>query len=717
MKLPDSRSTRWTRLAAGFLASLALAAPAAADGGKTVSTSSQQIAIAMSTNAKCDGVRDLMVDTLVYQMVVGYGYGYGYGYYPYGGYYGGAVPDMAPTAVDEVAAKAPAAAPAAGGDMGGGGGGGYEAPQPSHYTTTNVQEQGVDEGDIVKTDGKYVYTLRNNELVIAKTWPVDKAAVAARVTFKTITPAQLYLHGDDVIVEGWASDNTAPYYGTTRVLVIDAKDHAQPSLKRIVDLDGSMVSSRVVGNDLYMVQNGYIQVPQRLSDLAQKTIANIPRADQNTLRPWEVQAALAATLRQTLNSSISQSDIDGVLPKVVSSGKTFTLACSDMYVPPKNMQLGMTVLTKIGLDDKSVDSVGAMLAGGQIYASTSGIYVTAPYYSWTNQGYADYGTQIHEFSIGDGKPTYVASGKVAGTPLNQFSLSEYNGDLRIATTAWNYNGNQQQDNNLFVLRASGKSLKVIGSIRGLAKNEQIYAGRMFGDKGYLVTFRQTDPLFTLDLSDPTKPKVAGELKVNGYSSYIHPMGNDLLLTIGQDATDTGQVTGMQLQVFDVSNPAKPTRKFQEKVNTTSNYAWSAAQNDHHAFTYDPVTGTLAIPLSEYNNDGTYFNGMVVYDVDKKDGFSLLGKLDHGALADVFTKKACADAKAANNNTDGYVCGKDYLKQMHAAYPIDRSMVMDKYLVTMSQVGLEIHALKKLDKAPSAILSWTKVDQTNPQMAE
>jgi hypothetical protein len=130
-----------------------------------------------------------------------------------------------------------------------------------------------------------------------------------------------------------------------------------------------------------------------------------------------------------------------------------------------------------------------------------------------------------------------------------------------------------------------------------------------------------------------------------------------------------------------------------------------------------VTGTLAIPLSEYNNDGTYFNGMVVYDVDKTDGFSLLGKIDHGALADVFTKKACADAKAANNNTDGYVCGKDYLKQMHAAYPIDRSMVMDKYLVTMSQVGLEIHALKKLDKAPSAILSWTKVDLTDPQMAE
>jgi uncharacterized secreted protein with C-terminal beta-propeller domain len=359
-----------------------------------------------------------------------------------------------------------------------------------------------------------------------------------------------------------------------------------------------------------------------------------------------------------------------------------------------------------------------MLAGGQVYASTDSIYVTAPYYSWTNQGYADYGTQIHKFSIAtdSGKPAYIASGKVDGTILNQFSMSEWKGDLRVATTDWNWNGASEQHNNLFVMRAKGKKLSVIGSIKGIAKNEQIYAGRMFGDKGYLVTFRQTDPLFTLDLSDPTNPRVAGELKVNGFSSYIHPMGDDLLLTIGQDATDEGRVTGMHLQVFDVSNPAKPTRKFHEKVATESTYSWSAAQHDHHAFTYDPVTGTLAIPVQEYQSNA-YYSGLFVYDVDKKDGFELLGKVDHGELADPFIQKQCDDARAAKNGSDQYVCGKDYMKQMRGQYPIDRSIVVDKYLMTLSPVGLEIHGLAKLDKKAVATLSWVKVADTTPQIAE
>jgi uncharacterized secreted protein with C-terminal beta-propeller domain len=125
-------------------------------------------------------------------------------------------------------------------------------------------------------------------------------------------------------------------------------------------------------------------------------------------------------------------------------------------------------------------------------------------------------------------------------------MSEHNGDLRVATTDWSWNG-QQGGNHLFVLRPHGTRLDVIGAIRGLAKGERIYAGRMFGDKGYLVTFRQTDPLFTLDLSDPRHPRVAGELKINGFSNYIHPMGNDLLLTIGQDATEQGRVTGLHLR--------------------------------------------------------------------------------------------------------------------------------------------------------------------------
>jgi Beta propeller domain/Vault protein inter-alpha-trypsin domain len=202
------------------------------------------------------------------------------------------------------------------------------------------------------------------------------------------------------------------------------------------------------------------------------------------------------------------------------------------------------------------DLVGAMVSGGQVYASTESIYVSAPAYIWNQQGYANYQTQIHQFALtkNDGRPTYVASGAVDGQLLNQFSMSEHEGNLRVATTDWNWNGNEG-GNHLFVLHANAHHLDTIGAIRGLAKGERIYAGRMFGDKGYLVTFRQTDPLFTLDLSDPRHPKVAGELKINGFSNYIHPMDDNLLLAIGQDADDTGRVQGFHMQVFDVTDPA------------------------------------------------------------------------------------------------------------------------------------------------------------------
>jgi uncharacterized secreted protein with C-terminal beta-propeller domain len=689
--------------ALGALAtSLLAAAPAAAD--TKPATPAPVAQMALTTSPACDGVRDLMIDTVVYQMVMGYGYGY-YGYnYGWGG-----VPEAA--ALDSTSA-APMAKTSAAGVAGGGG---YARSEPSHYTGTNVQERGVDEGDLVKTDGKFIYTLRNNELVIAKTWPVTKTSVASRLTFKTMQPQQLYLRGDKLVIQGYATD-----YASTRVMLVDVSDRGAPRVTRSYTVDGWNLSSRIVGDDVYLVQNGALTTPQKVMDVAQKTMARLPRADQQSLRPWEVQAKMASSLRRVLAATLTQADVEASLPKVKTGGKTHAMACSALYVPASNPQLGLTSVARLSLDGDDVDLVGATLSGGQVYASTDAIYVTAPSYTYNAQGGADYSTQIHQFGITDGAPTYVASGRVAGTLLNQFSMSEWNGDLRVATTSWNWDGQQQQSNSLFVLRPRGRQLAVIGSIRGIAKNEQIYSGRMFGDKGYLVTFRQTDPLFTLDLKDPTKPRIVGELKVNGFSSYIHPIDNDRLLTIGQDADDNGRVTGLHLQVFDVSNPAKPTREHHEKLATTSTYTWSAAQHDHHAFTYDPVSGTLAVPLSEYAGN-TYWNGMIVYDVDADDGFTLRGKIDHRALAAPALEQACADARKANNGTETYACNKDNLVAQQAAYAIDRSIVVDKYVLTTSQLGLEIHAIAKLDEdgraKPAATLAWAAVEKTSPLIAQ
>jgi hypothetical protein len=663
--------------------------------------------IAMTASRQCDAVRDLVIDSVVHQMVVGYGnnyYGYGYGQgYPRGmAVDAGPAPAMekssAPVAAGRSSAAPPPSAPMTQTTTAG----------PSHYTKTNTHEKGVDEADLVKTDGKYVYTLRNNELVIAKTWPVEKPDIVARLTFKTMAPQQLYLHGDKLVLQGYATQprQNQYMYGSTRLIVVDAHDRAKPRLKSIYDVDGGTFSSRIVGDDIYLVQNGALQMPPKLVETAQKVMQKIPRADQTSLRPWEIQARLAATLRRTIYNNLTTADVEAMLPAIYAGNKKTPLACDSLFMPPNNMQLGLTALARISLTSSQTDLVGAMVAGGTVYASTDSLYIAAPHYNWNQQGYSTMQTQVHQFALADknGKPRYVASGSVDGQILNEFALSEHNGDLRIATTDWNWSG-AQGGNHLFVMRPRGNKLETIGSLRGLAKGERIYAGRMFGDKGYLVTFRQTDPLFTLDLSDPMRPRVVGELKINGFSNYIHPMGNDLLLTIGQDADSNGRVLGMHLQVFDVKDPANPKRRFHETFATKGSYSYSAAQNDHHAFTYDPVTGTLALPYAEYNN-GSNFQGLIAYRVDPKRGFKSLGRIDHGQLADKMIEQTCAEQKKLNNNVDVYYCNKTNWPSMRSGYPIDRSIVVDKYLMTLGNAGLMIHSLSGLDKVSA--LSWSKI---------
>ena len=653
--------------------------------------SPRTVSSSMVANDRCDAVRDLMVDTVVHQVLAGnYGYNYGYNAPGMPGR-----PQLAKDAADPSMPRAEAAPTVSAGSAS------TQTAGPSHYTTTNVQERGVDEGDLVKTDGKYIYTLRNNELLIAKTWPVADTKLAARVTFQNLQAQQIYLRGDDVIVHGFALDGQP--YGTTRVVVIDVSDRTQPKLARTFDVDGQNASSRVIGGDLYLVQNGALALPPKLYELAQQALVKIPRADQQSLRPWEIQSRLARSIRQTLLANLSSADVADALPKIRSGGATSTMKCSDLYVPQDNVQLGLTALARITIDNQRNDLVGAMVSGGQVYASTEAVYVSAPAYSWNAQGAASYQTQIHQFSLtaNDGRPTYVATGSVDGQLLNQFSMSEHAGDLRVATTDWNWNG-QQGGNHLFVLRAEGRSLETIGSIRGLAKGERIYAGRMFGDKGYLVTFRQTDPLFTLDLSDPRHPRVAGELKINGFSNYIHPMGGNLLLAIGQDADDMGRVQGFHMQVFDVSNPEHPTRRFHEKLSSWSNYSTSSAQGDHHAFTYDPVTGTLALPVAGQTDDGDAFNALVVYNLDRKRGFTLAGRVTHRELARELIDESCGidDPWATNGNCNP--SSRRYLIPQYAQ--IDRSIVVDKYILTLGTAGMEIHSLDHISER-AARLRW------------
>jgi hypothetical protein len=257
----------------------------------------------------------------------------------------------------------------------------------------------------------------------------------------------------------------------------------------------------------------------------------------------------------------------------------------------------------------------------------------------------------------------VASGAVPGRLLNQFAMSENNGDLRVATTTDGWNFGEQSESSVYVLRPNGESLDVIGSVGGLGKTEQIRAVRFLGDTAYVVTFRQTDPLYVIDLSDPTNPALDGELKIPGYSAYLHPVGEGLLLGVGQDATDSGQTLGTQLSLFDVSDPTNPQLIDTLPIGGSSDVEW-----DHKAFLYWPEDGTIVLPVSPGWNNCSFDELCLAEDLEDSSGGVIVAQLDGRELS--------ARGTISHSSKNGYDgCWN----------PLQRSMVIGSEIVT---IGLD-----------------------------
>lgn len=241
-------------------------------------------------------------------------------------------------------------------------------------------------------------------------------------------------------------------------------------------------------------------------------------------------------------------------------------------------------------------------------------------------------------------------------------------------------------NNVFTLERDGRELNVVGEVRGLAPGEQIFAVRFIGDKGYVVTFRQTDPLFTIDLSDPTNPTVMGELHITGFSNYLHPVGTDHLLGIGQEADEWGGVQGLHLQLFDVSDMENPTRIAHHVFD--SGWSYSEAQHDHHAVTYWASQGLLAIPATVEDWDGddgyNFFSGLVIFDVSVETGFVEVGRVSHSSLV---ADRYCGDI---HDSEQEYVCESGEM-----AYYVNmrRSVFMDDYVYAISSLGVTLSAIE------------------------
>lgn len=464
------------------------------------------------------------------------------------------------------------------------------------YSGTNTHESGVDEPDLVKTDGRRIVTIANGKLRI-----VD--AASHRVTGMldigggtgNYVAGDLLLAGDHALVlanEAYAyrgpvsdvvppqsSRNPDPILGPSLLLV----DLANAKVLSQARIDGSLVDARQVGTVARVVVRSAPRLefanPANASP-DERTLANQAVIDTAPIQAWTPR------IEVTTGGTTKRGDVncDAISRPATYSGTNL-----------------LTVLTFNLADGALTDGVPVSIVadGDTVYSNGPSLYV-ASNQGWNarpSDGPFEAATEIYKFDTSTKeRPRFVAGGSVPGRLINQYAMSEWEGKLRVATTTDPTVVEDGQrltsHSGVYVLGEDGGVLKNIGAVDGLGQGERIYSVRFVGPIGYVVTFRQTDPLYTVDLGDPSRPTVKGELKITGYSAYLHPAGGNRLIGVGQDATDQGRVTGTQVSLFDVGDLASPTRTAQFKLAG----AYSEAEFEPHAFLYWPADGLLVLPL-------------------------------------------------------------------------------------------------------------------------
>lgn len=581
--------------------------------------------------------------------------------------------------------------------------GSNDSSGPSDYTTTNVQEEGVDEVDMVKTDGQFIYVAQDRGVHIVDSWPVETAEKVATVELEGWARG-LFLQEDKLVVFEQIYDSEVSSYGnSTRITIIDISDRTAPQILRTIDLDGYMADGRMIEGNVYLVLNHWMYLPDSAWNLLYNSNLDLPEMDWSLegeeldQKLLQVRYEAAQILRPHVDDMVANMDLDEILPKMLvqtpdSTGQVERMhACDDIYRPPQVSQYNILSLVHLDTQTNELNNKGLMSDGWTIYASSENLYVAqSSRWWWWGAGDMDMTSQIHKFDLqGEDGPEYASSGSVDGWIYDQFALSEYDGHLRVATTDFNNWWTSSEDdeepaNNIFVLRDDNKGqLRTVGSLTGLAPGERIYATRMMGSKGYVVTFEQIDPLFTIDLSNPEAPEVKGELKIPGYSAYLHPMGPDHLLAVGVDGDDQGNLGGVAISVFDVSDFANPTLAHKHVISDEDNWSWSEALYDHHAFTFH--RGVLSIPAYswDYSQDGySYFSGILSFAVDGSEGIEEIGRVNHLDLVQ--------DSECLYSRWYGYeeeVCG-DW--GWYAS--VRRSVYIEDNLFSISNYGIKVNDL-------------------------
>lgn len=454
------------------------------------------------------------------------------------------------------------------------------APLPG-TSTTNTQETNVDEGDIVETDGRFMYSIIDHRI---RSVDLDNAELLSEIDLPQ-GDSQMVLAGNQLLVATMTWTSTADtiisnFDISDGVLTLNRRDH----------LEGSLVSVRAVNGQVHVVMNSSFL---HRVDFVSPRDGSQDSLDAAEKRNIEVVNGLA------VEDFVPRTFEEG--PKGTWGSKSTAVDCGNLGHPSSFSGWGVTWVATIDLSSPAVapiGTIGILAQSTSTYTSTASMYISTT--RWDDSVYEDFVstrqespyTDIHAFSFSAdaSELTYVASGRVIGTLLNSYSMSEYDGALRVATTSFDYDFGGGQDNGVHILKVDGSKLNEIGAVNGMGRGETIQGVRFDGPRGYVVTFRQVDPLYVLDLSDPTSPELVGELKVPGYSTYLKPIDGDRVITVGMSGTETGQITGAQIAVFDVSDPSNPVQ-----VATAEIAQWSEATSDPHAFLWWPETGQIVVP--------------------------------------------------------------------------------------------------------------------------
>ncbi|NPV92938.1 MAG: hypothetical protein HPY50_19395 [Firmicutes bacterium] len=536
------------------------------------------------------------------------------------------------------------------------------APAPAadanDHSTTNLQVAGVDEADLVKTDGEYIYQVSKQQVVIARAYPPDQMSVASVIKYNPgqMTPQEIYLDESRLVVIGSAANNVyyeyeanskglsivspyPPYQNkqTMKAIVYDITDRANVKQIREVELEGGYLSSRKIDSALYLV--------------AQKNIYYYAG------QPRESDSSLGVSYRDSAAGS-------GFIPIGYDQIRYF----------PDFVEPNYVIIAGLDLNQPEVSAQTSVYlgAGDSIYASRENLYVAV-----TTQNYsgpiilkdlpapasslvrpispAGQNTRVYRFALNAGQVTHKASGEVPGRVLNQFSMDEYQGNFRIATTRddyWRSDMANQKSNSLYVL---DDKLGIVGRLENIAPGEKIYSVRFMGSRGYLVTFEKVDPFFVVDLKEPQNPKLLGALKIPGYSDYLHPYDDDHIIGIGKDTVELpvkdwrGDVTGtqayylgMKMAIFDVTDVTQPREVFSARIGDRGTD--SELLHNHKALLFSREKNLLAFPVTlmevkdgqPYIRDGMSFpqygsfsfQGAYVYRIDLQQGFQLRGRITH-----------------------------------------------------------------------------------------